>query len=1555
MLKRILSGLLILSMILSLNSFIVSAAGESGSKRRMEYLTRGAIGANINGNIYLSWRLLGTEPMDTTFNIYRDNEKIVSNLNNTNYTDIGGNVYGSYQIAAVINGVEQSRSSNITILQGRRDQLYKDSPYAYFDIPISAPSPKNCSSYSANDASVGDLDSDGEYEIILKWDPDNSRDNSNSGVTGNVYIDAYKTNGTRLWRIDLGRNIRAGAHYNPYIVYDFDGDGKAEIAVKTAPGSIDGQGNFVTNAGINDEIKNADNSAVYVNSKGFILDGPEYLTIFDGLTGQAVQTVFYTPNRTDANYWGDRTASQGNRVDRYLAGVAYLDGVHPSLLMCRGYYNRSAVTAYNWDGTNLTQLWTCDSNDSKNNKFYGQGNHQLSIADVDNDGKDEIIYGSAIVDDDGSVAQSMYGNDGKRWGHGDALHVSDFDGDGEQEIFSVLEDSPHWGTAFRKGGKNITDPIWKQTATDDTGRGIMTNVSAELGAIGWSSQGAGSDDNGNIYYYGWDTEGKQINFKGNSNGCAPNFAIYWDGDLLRELADGDRIIKWSDYKYEDGMYAGFDRLWTASNSNPVATNNYTKKNPCLQADLFGDWREEIVYRLADNSALRVFTSLIPTDYKLTTFMHDSQYRCAVAWQNVGYNQPPHPSYYIGPDKETYTKPDIEPVIRNMVSFTVTADDNTPIENAQIKIDDSIPIVTDSLGKANTPILAGKHTYSIKCIGYEAVPETEFIVKESDNITEIALNMTVKENCGITISYLTTDGKTLKASEKLPPAPILSEYNLTDDYKEDIKDDKGVTYEYNPNLSSDTHFKSLTDDINIKLVFNEKTLPGKKGTEFYRTNFSKDGFSANSQTHGYSTAAIPSYNVIKGIKTADYSIGSDSITIDIGEGSSEFVAEFDMGITATEATIGGDLIGVNLNSGNVVGPTIGMRFTGAKAPQVAIYRGKGSTQTDSLNSVTPGKIYRYVIECDGTAVYLTVGDPETGEVILEKKKLDSLRNLDLTKHKINKFVINRINGTGTSTVSFADFRIYKVGGPNKISWREDSDILADIPSETSLAPKEVSFITGINNYRIPVSSNFNYKLKNSDGTDISTTSSSISIDENGIFKVKEDSPKGNYKVICEYDGETAKEYNITVIKNGKIEIYNAANDTSGTGILKYTGDDKASLKFSNKEYSFSQDSTGGREFLGDFYPCDSGEAEINLTFSTGGVKDSAGNWNWTDVENREYEYEIQFLDPEYNGENPEDHIVFSLSQKYGAKAQEVQYAAKNSEKTYVKNNDNLIGTIDKNGITSRSTTTWNISVKFNFDKNTVSFKLLNSDNSGGYVYENIPTYGGFKTLRFVSKGNNKVQWTPKISNLVYSKFAFEPSPVDPKTIKVDGKGALSVSFDKPYDGGAPTSYKVTLTDTDGKVLHEKTSDTVPVVFDEAVSGKYIVKISSSNLKGETEEVTAGPFDIEVIPSPVIPIEITVQEDSVADGKLSFKTIVTNNTDTINGVIFGALYDEKDVLLDSHYTAKELIKGDNYSDFTLNTKGKNNLKLKVFVWDSTEGMKPLYETPAFEQSYKNNQPL
>jgi len=1551
MLKKILSSLLILSMILGFDISAAAAAEErSDSAKQMEYLTRGAIGANIDGNIYLSWRLLGTEPMDTTFNIYCNNEKIESNLDNTNYTHIGGSVYNNYQIAAVINGVEQARSSSVTILQGHRDKLWKNSPYAYFDVPIEAPSRKNCDSYSANDASVGDLDCDGEYEIVLKWYPDNAKDNSGSGVTGNVYIDAYETDGTRLWRIDLGRNIRAGAHYTQYIVYDFDGDGKAEIAMKTAPGSVDGQGNPVTSAGIDDTIKNADNSADYVNSKGFVLDGPEYLTIFDGQTGAAMQTIYYTPNRTDANFWGDKNASQGNRVDRHLAGVAYLDGVHPSLLMCRGYYSRASVAAYDWDGENLVQRWICDSNDSKNSKLYGQGNHQISVADVDNDGKDEIIYGSAIVDDNGSVLQSMYGSDGKRWGHGDALHVSDFDNDGEQEIFSVLEDSPHWGTAFRKGGKNATSPIWKQVAASDTGRGIMANVSADLGAIGWSSQGADTDENGNLYYYAWDTKGKQINFTGNSNGCMPNFAIYWDGDLLRELADGDRIIKWSDYKNENGMYAGFDRLWTASSGNPIALNNASKKNPCLQADLFGDWREEIIYRLADNSALRIFMSVIPTDYKLTTLMHDSQYRCAVAWQNVGYNQPPHPSYYIGPDKLSYEQPDIEPVLANMVSFTITSGDS-PLEGAQIKIDKNTTIVTDSSGKAQTPVLFGNHTYSIKCVGYESIPETEFTVNENDAVTEITNNMTVKENCNITVSYLTANGKTIKPAEKPDSVPILSKFVLEDKYKEDFTDDKGVIYEYNPDLSSDTSFESLTDDVNIKLVFNEKTLPGKYGTEIYRTNFSKDGFSADSANHKYTTSAVPSYNVVNGIKTADYSIGSDTITIDIGSNaSSEFVAEFDMAFTPTQATVGGDLIGVNLNSGNTVGPTVGMRFNNtSQKPQIAVYRGKGGTQTDSLNLLDAGKMYRYVIECDGTAVYLTVGDSETGEVILEKKKLDSLRNLVLANQKVNKFIINRINGSGTSTVSLSDFRIYKIDKPNNILWREESDILADIPSQTSLAPKEINFKTGINEYRIPVSAKIEYELKNADGTSVSTTSSSISLDENGIFNVPENSPKGNYKVTCKYDGKTAKEYNITVIRNGNVEIYNASKDTTEDGILKYTGDDGGSLDFDKGQYSFIQNSGGGREFSGDFYPCDSGEAEIKFTFSTGGTKDSNGNWNWAD-DNRTFEYEIQFLDAEYNGEDPESHIAFALSQKYAAKAQEVQYSTKATEKTYVRNNENLIGTVEEAGITSRSTTTWNVTVKFNFDKNTVSFELMNKDGSGGYVYNDIPTHGGFKTLRFVSKGDNKVQWEPKISNLVYSKFAYEPTAVDPETVEINAGNNLSVNFAEPYDGGAPVSYKVTLTDTEGNTVYEKVSDTVPVEFEDAVSGNYTVKITSSNIKGETEEVTAGPFDVKITAPPAVPAEISVEEDAVSNGKLNFKAKVTNNTETQKGIMFAAVYDENKVLLDSAYEEKEFNKGNNYKEFNLDTKGKNKVTLKIFIWNSAEGMKPLYEIPAFEKSYE-----
>lgn len=663
MLKKIISCFLVL--IISTNApALIFADTVSDSEvirpKQMEYLTRGAIGAVIDGNVYLSWRLLGTEPMDTKFNIYCNGEKIVTNLDNTNYTHISGNKNNKYQISAIINGEETAKSDYVNILQGTKDAdlskgEFDSVPYAYFDIPIEPPADGDDYTYKnnnmsnpvfseprlalggANDASVGDVDGDGEYEIILKWYPSNAHDNSEDGKTGNTYIDAYEMDGTKLWRIDLGKNIRSGSHYTQYIVYDFDCDGKAEIAMKTAPGSIDGKGKYVTDAGNTDAIKNTDNTISYVNSRGRILEGPEYLTIFNGKTGQAMQTIDYYPERGDINEWGKKN-DNGNRVDRFLAGVAYLDGVHPSLIMCRGYYGRSVVVAYDWNGDNLIKKWVLDSGTDSKNDFYGQGNHSLSVADLDNDGFDEIIYGSAAVDHDGKLLHST------KWGHGDALHVSDFNNDGKQEIFSVLEEKPNWGAAYRDG--KTGEAFWHNIAKGDTGRGIMVNAGKNHNPLVFTSF---TDINDNKTYF-FDVSGKALPTLKKIEKAG--FAVYWDGDLYRELSDGLIISKVKD---DYGMI----KIWDAGINNNVEPNNSTKNDICLQADLFGDWREELILRHADNSALRVFISLAPTDYKLTTLMHDSQYRCAIAWQNVGYNQPPHPSYYIGPDKKDYKQPDIK--------------------------------------------------------------------------------------------------------------------------------------------------------------------------------------------------------------------------------------------------------------------------------------------------------------------------------------------------------------------------------------------------------------------------------------------------------------------------------------------------------------------------------------------------------------------------------------------------------------------------------------------------------------------------------------------------------------------------------------------------------------------------------------------------------------------------------------------------------------------------------------------------------------------------------
>ncbi|CAM5731493.1 rhamnogalacturonan lyase [Niallia circulans] len=588
--------------------------------RQMERLNRGLIAVKVKNGVYIGWRLFGTDPEEISFNLYRDGVKVnpAPITSSTNFLDESGVETSIYQVCSIIDSKEQCRSEKAEVWD-----------MSYLTIPLNKPeggiTPDGVVySYSANDASVGDVDGDGEYEIILKWDPSNSHDNAHKGYTGNVYLDAYKLNGTHLWRIDLGRNIRAGAHYTQFMVYDLDGDGKAEVACKTADGTRDGEGKVIGDIG-----------ADYRNKDGFILQGPEYLTIFDGMTGRELVTTDYDPPRGKGEDWGD---DEGNRVDRFLACIAYLDGERPSLVMCRGYYTRAVLAAYNWRDGELSKVWMFDSLAPGNEGYSGQGNHSVSVADVDDDGKDEIIYGSCVIDHDGT---GLYKTG---LGHGDAIHVGNFNpARPGLEIFQVHETPQAMGTEIHDA--KTGEILWGIPSTEDVGRGMAADIDPRYeGAEVWSSThwktgGAGL----------YSSSGEKIS---DLNPQSFNFAIWWDGDLLRELLDHDyceetgigvgKIDKWD---YENG------RLVNILTADGTRSNNGTKGNPCLQADIFGDWREEVIWRTDDSTALRIYTTTDLTDHRIYTLMHDPNYRLAIAWQNVAYNQPPHPGFFLGHNME----------------------------------------------------------------------------------------------------------------------------------------------------------------------------------------------------------------------------------------------------------------------------------------------------------------------------------------------------------------------------------------------------------------------------------------------------------------------------------------------------------------------------------------------------------------------------------------------------------------------------------------------------------------------------------------------------------------------------------------------------------------------------------------------------------------------------------------------------------------------------------------------------------------------------------------
>lgn len=590
-------------------------------QRQAEYLDRAPTAVGVDGGVLVSWRMLGTDPDAIAFHVYRDGARITDEpiTDSTNLLDADGTGESTYFVTAVLDDREVTETGEF----GVRD-------VSYLSVPLDKPADAYTKdgqpySYSANDTSVGDVDGDGQYELFVKWYPSNAKDNSQAGYTGNVLLDAYRMDGTRLWRMDLGPNVRAGAHYTHFMVYDLDGDGRAEVTLKTADGTIDGVGQPIGNA-----------AADHRNSSGYVLQGPEFLTVFDGETGAAIDTIDYVPARGDVGSWGD---SYGNRVDRFLAGVAYLDGETPSVLFSRGYYTRAVVAAYDFDGQQLVERWVIDSDQPGSEGLYGQGNHSLAVADVDGDQKDEVLYGSATIDDDGELLYST------GLGHGDAQHVGDLDpARAGLEVFSAHEDmssSGNRGATMRDA--RTGEILWDIPADRDTGRAASGDIDPRhAGAEGWAIGGdaAWNSRTGQLRSATGELVANEI--------PAANFLAWFDGDPLREIVDHS----W-DADTSQGVPTVSKWNWETSSEDVILTddgarsNNGTKGTPNLQADLFGDWREEIAWRSADSTELRIYATTEETELRIRTLMHDTQYRTAVAWQNTGYNQPPHPSFFIG--------------------------------------------------------------------------------------------------------------------------------------------------------------------------------------------------------------------------------------------------------------------------------------------------------------------------------------------------------------------------------------------------------------------------------------------------------------------------------------------------------------------------------------------------------------------------------------------------------------------------------------------------------------------------------------------------------------------------------------------------------------------------------------------------------------------------------------------------------------------------------------------------------------------------------------------
>ncbi|MBP5381101.1 MAG: hypothetical protein J6Y39_05165 [Bacteroidaceae bacterium] len=622
--------------------FLLVFASNVSAQRRTDPLGRGLVAVKVDAGVFLSWRILAEEYYDVKYNVYCNGTKLnATPLSVSNYTHAGGSDTDQYTIKAVVRGVEGAASAAVTAWPQYKYKLSTTCETGYLDIPLARIYDNSgtdiTSTYTPNDVEVADLDGDGEMEIIIKRLSTKDAGDLFVSRTDGAYdrIDAYKLDGTLMWWIDVGPNmVSGGSHELNIIAYDWDGDGKAEVLLRGGDNMMV-HGRHTSNIAwssdkdypqrIGQNGVDTRGSVSHTANMTYTNTGNEYLIYLDGYTGVVYDAVgkYYTYPlpRGAASDWGD---SYGHRSSKYFFGAPYLDGKTPSIFLARGIYTKHEMVTFDVDPSShtLTERWRWSNNGGWSDPWYGNGNHNYCIADVDQDGRDEIVYGSMVVDDNG------HGLTTTGLGHGDALHCSDFDPYREGlEIFACNEDEP----CMNYRNATTSKLYYRQTSDGDDGRALCANFSnAYPGAMGRSTQ------TGMVSC----VRDAVIPFDGEYIAWGDlNFRIYWDGDLLSEVLNSPGTEK--EAKIEK---PGYYRLFTSSGCN---MNNWTKNHPCFSGDILGDWREELILRVWDNEHIRIYTTAMPTDYGIYTLWHDHQYRQAMIWQMHAYNQPPHLSYFLG--------------------------------------------------------------------------------------------------------------------------------------------------------------------------------------------------------------------------------------------------------------------------------------------------------------------------------------------------------------------------------------------------------------------------------------------------------------------------------------------------------------------------------------------------------------------------------------------------------------------------------------------------------------------------------------------------------------------------------------------------------------------------------------------------------------------------------------------------------------------------------------------------------------------------------------------